>query len=174
MLIQATELGNLNVINIIPPGEQNVYVFSEDGFAKKIVYEVKNTTLELLANAKGMSVPQLCTHTVESVVESFDTVLRVFADSIYRLAKKNIPSGIIAGELDTDSAKVDEIIRRAKILELAEQIEDDEILADITERAKSYGGIEAMLNAPGIPADEFWAKLGITGDLSDVEEFEIA
>ena len=154
---------------------ENIYIFPEDDFARKIVREVRDTALEAIANAKSMSVPQLCTYTAGSVVTSFDTVLSIFATSIYSLTKKNIPSKIIAGELDTDSVKVDEIIKRAKILELAEQIEDEEILADITERAKNYGSVEEMLNAPGIPAEEVYKKLGIADiDLSKVEDVEIA
>lgn len=57
--------------------------------------------------------------------------------------------------------------------EYDEAEEDEELLALANARIASYGGWEeAMKHA--IPHDEFWERLGVTGDLDDVEGYEIA
>jgi hypothetical protein len=179
MFVRIDELDKSQIILLLKKEHEsepnNVYIFSEDDFAHKIVHEVKNTSLEVMANIKGMTTAQFCSYLTEAVIATFDTISVAFIVSLYKLYEKKIPSKIIAKELGTVSEKIDEIIQRAKIIELAEQIEDEEIVREITKRAEKYGGVEAMLNAPGIPADEVYKRLGIADvDLSQIDDVDIA
>ena len=60
-----------------------------------------------------------------------------------------------------------------KLGALVEQIEDRELAALAEERIAKYGGEDEAFER-AVSSEEFWGNLGVTGDLSNVEEFEIA
>jgi hypothetical protein len=131
------------------------------------IFEIRETGWELYAKTKEMSVDDYFRFVANSTVKTLDGFGILLIRSLTSLInKRNTPKYLIAAAAEVSVEEIE------KITALAEEIENKELIALAEERINSYGGWEEA-NKKFISHDDFWRKLGITGDLSEVREYEI-
>jgi hypothetical protein len=133
-----------------------------------LVGEISECLWSLFAKTKNMTVTEFFRFVANCTVTSVNEVEILLMSSLTSLIdKKKIQKQWIAEET---GVSVEEI---ARIVALADEIENRELVCIAEKRINAYGGWGGA-DKHFVSHDAFWEKLGIVGDLSDVEEYEIA